>query len=111
MWSLCRGPRHGEPMRRRSEAPCANSSPPWASREPRPRSERTAAVRAAVALGRWYQRYLAPLKPPCCRFVPSCSEYAIQAVERHGLLRGTRLALFRLLRCHPLHPGGEDPVP
>jgi putative membrane protein insertion efficiency factor len=67
--------------------------------------------RAAVALGRGYQRYLSFLKPACCRFAPSCSEYAIQAVQRHGLGKGGWLALRRLLRCHPLHPGGEDPVP
>jgi len=105
MWLSSRSPRPEEPRPRRSAALCANSSPRWAL------ADRSTAVRAAVALGRWYQRYLALLKPPCCRFAPSCSEYAIQAVGKYGLLRGARLALRRLLRCHPFHPGGEDPLP
>lgn len=58
-----------------------------------------------------YQRWLSPLKPPSCRFVPTCSQYAAEAVARYGSLRGARLALCRLLRCHPFHPGGVDPVP
>ncbi|MDD2421016.1 MAG: membrane protein insertion efficiency factor YidD [Heliobacteriaceae bacterium] len=59
---------------------------------------------------RFYQRFLSPLKGPTCRFVPSCSEYAIQAVEKYGLWRGLLKALRRLLCCHPFHPGGYDPV-
>lgn len=66
---------------------------------------------AGVAAIRLYQRWISPYTPPSCRFYPSCSEYAVQAVQRHGLLRGGWLALQRLLRCHPLHPGGYDPVP
>jgi len=58
-----------------------------------------------------YQRIVSPLLPKRCRFVPSCSEYAVQAVLRHGVLRGFGLAVRRLLKCHPLHPGGYDPVP
>jgi hypothetical protein len=54
---------------------------------------------------------MSPLLGARCRFVPSCSEYAEEAVQRHGLFRGGWMALLRLLRCHPLHPGGEDPVP
>jgi putative membrane protein insertion efficiency factor len=69
------------------------------------------AGRAAVALGRSYQRYLSILKPSCCRFVPTCSEYAIQAVTKYGLLKGVLLALRRLLRCHPFSAAGEDPLP
>jgi putative membrane protein insertion efficiency factor len=49
--------------------------------------------------------------PPSCRFAPTCSRYAIEAIERHGVALGTWLALRRLLRCHPFHPGGIDPVP
>lgn len=60
---------------------------------------------------RAYQYLLSPVLPPACRFYPSCSEYAYQAVRRHGALRGGMLAARRLLRCHPFHPGGYDPVP
>jgi len=58
-----------------------------------------------------YQRVLSPLLPRRCRFVPSCSEYAIQAIRKHGVLKGSWFAIRRILRCHPLHPGGYDPVP
>jgi putative membrane protein insertion efficiency factor len=59
-----------------------------------------------------YRRFLSPLKPvPSCRFHPTCSAYAIEAVHRHGVLRGTLLAVWRVLQCHPFHPGGFDPVP
>ncbi|MDR7415596.1 MAG: membrane protein insertion efficiency factor YidD [Armatimonadota bacterium] len=60
---------------------------------------------------RAYQRLISPLLPRTCRFVPSCSEYAAQAIQAHGPLRGAWLALRRLSRCHPFHPGGYDPVP
>jgi hypothetical protein len=63
-----------------------------------------------VVLVRAYQLCVSPFLGPCCRFYPSCSEYAIDAIRRHGPLRGSSLALLRLLRCHPLHPGGYDPV-
>lgn len=64
-----------------------------------------------LALLRTY-RFLRPaLGPPRCRFHPSCSHYALEAVERHGAVRGTWLATKRLAKCHPLHPGGFDPVP
>lgn len=58
-----------------------------------------------------YQRFLSPLFPPVCRFQPTCSHYAVQAIERFGAVRGTGLAVRRVLRCHPWHPGGYDPVP
>ena len=67
--------------------------------------------RLLIALLRGYKRFISPLLGPRCRFVPSCSEYAMQAIERFGVLRGGWLALRRLARCHPLHPGGLDPVP
>jgi putative membrane protein insertion efficiency factor len=63
-----------------------------------------------VVIG-FYRRFISPLLGPHCRFVPSCSEYAVMALERHGLMRGSYLAARRLLRCHPFHPGGFDPVP
>ncbi|GAB3819901.1 membrane protein insertion efficiency factor YidD [Micromonospora zhanjiangensis] len=58
-----------------------------------------------------YRRWISPALPARCRFYPSCSAYALEAVARHGALRGTVLAARRLLRCHPFHPGGFDPVP
>lgn len=69
------------------------------------------AAHAVAAVFRIYKRYLSPLLPPSCRFYPTCSEYAAQAVEAHGVVRGLALAGRRLLRCHPWHPGGFDPVP
>ncbi len=63
-----------------------------------------------VALIRIYQRYVSRWTPATCRFSPTCSEYAAQAITRHGPLRGVAMALWRLCRCHPLHPGGYDPV-
>jgi len=67
--------------------------------------------RLLLGLVRLYQYLISPLLGPRCRFHPSCSHYAIEALERHGALRGSWLALRRLLRCHPWHPGGYDPVP
>ena len=60
---------------------------------------------------RGYQRLISPLLPPACRYVPTCSEYAQEAVARHGAWRGAMLTLARLLRCHPLARSGYDPVP
>ncbi|MCG8531096.1 MAG: membrane protein insertion efficiency factor YidD [Desulfovibrionales bacterium] len=64
-----------------------------------------------VAPIRFYQRCISPLFPPVCRYVPSCSEYAAQALMRHGILKGTALAAWRILRCNPWCSGGYDPVP
>ncbi len=60
---------------------------------------------------RGYKRWISPMLPHACRFVPTCSEYALEAVERHGTLRGTNLAIWRLLRCQPFARAGFDPVP
>jgi putative membrane protein insertion efficiency factor len=66
-----------------------------------------------IALGfiRFYQCAISPHFPSACRYYPTCSAYAYEAVEKHGFLRGCLLALKRILRCHPLHHGGYDPVP
>jgi len=64
-----------------------------------------------VGLVRAYRWLVGPLLPPSCRFYPSCSAYAVTALERHGALKGSWLAARRLARCQPFHPGGIDPVP
>ena len=60
---------------------------------------------------RFYQRQISPLSPPRCRYIPTCSEYALEAVEKYGAVKGTFLATKRILRCNPFHKGGYDPVP
>lgn len=72
---------------------------------------RSTPARLVLAAVRAYQRWISPLRPPVCRFTPSCSAYAVEAIERHGALRGGWLAARRLLRCGPWHSGGHDPVP
>jgi putative membrane protein insertion efficiency factor len=69
------------------------------------------AVSIALTLLRGYQRLISPLFGPSCRFNPTCSHYAITAIERFGVLKGCWLATKRILKCHPLHAGGDDPVP
>jgi putative membrane protein insertion efficiency factor len=60
---------------------------------------------------RLYQIFLSPLLGKNCRFAPTCSSYAIKAIDKHGAIKGTRLAIIRILKCHPFNPGGYDPVP
>jgi len=68
-------------------------------------------ARLVVLLIRGYQVTLSPLLPSACRYQPTCSRYALEAVERYGALKGTWLGAKRIARCHPFHPGGYDPVP
>lgn len=70
--------------------------------------------RLLIALVRFYRARISPLSPPCCRYIPTCSQYALEALEKYGALRGGWLALRRLCRCHPFHRGAHnfyDPVP
>jgi len=71
----------------------------------------TPAARVLVVPIVWYQRFISPLFAPRCRFAPSCSQYAVEALRTHGAARGLWLTVRRLARCHPFHPGGYDPVP
>ena len=66
------------------------------------------AFKAAI---RFYQKGISPLYPPRCRYIPTCSQYALEAVEKYGAVKGTFLATKRILRCNPFHKGGYDPVP
>ena len=68
-------------------------------------------ARAGLALVRFYQQAISPMFPPSCRYQPSCSEYTKIAIQKYGLARGSWMGLKRVLRCHPFHPGGHDPVP
>ncbi|NMM54464.1 membrane protein insertion efficiency factor YidD [Paenibacillus aquistagni] len=67
--------------------------------------------RVAKAPVLFYRRYISPLKPPTCRFYPTCSQYALEAIEVHGAAKGSLLAMKRIAKCHPFHPGGIDKVP
>jgi hypothetical protein len=64
-----------------------------------------------IWLVRGYQLFISPFIPPSCRFHPTCSHYAIEALQKHGAIHGLWLAIRRIARCHPWHPGGQDPVP
>lgn len=67
--------------------------------------------RLLIAMVKFYRKNISPLRPPCCRYIPTCSQYALEALEKYGALKGSWLALRRFLRCHPFHKGGYDPVP
>lgn len=67
--------------------------------------------RALISLIRFYKRAISPYLPQSCRFTPTCSEYAVQAIERYGALKGLWLSIWRVLRCNPFGKGGYDPVP
>ncbi|HAC32186.1 MAG TPA: membrane protein insertion efficiency factor YidD [Treponema sp.] len=60
---------------------------------------------------RFYRKFISPLKAPCCRFYPSCSAYALEALQKHGPVKGMYLSTKRIIKCSPFHPGGYDPVP
>ena len=64
-----------------------------------------------IVLIKGYRKFISPLFPPSCRFQPTCSQYSLEAIERFGPIKGRWLGIKRSLRCHPLHPGGYDPVP
>lgn len=64
-----------------------------------------------LAAIRFYRRFISPCFPPRCRYTPTCSQYALEAIEKYGVLKGGWMALRRILRCHPFHKGGYDPVP
>jgi len=68
-------------------------------------------TKLVLGLIRIYRKYLSGLKPPVCRFYPTCSAYAMGVIKEHGLAKGGWLAIKRICRCHPFHPGGYDPVP
>lgn len=67
--------------------------------------------RMLMAMVRFYRAAISPLRPPCCRFYPTCSQYALEALEKYGALKGGWLSVRRILRCNPFHKGGYDPVP
>ena len=64
-----------------------------------------------IALVKFYRAFISPMTRPCCRYIPTCSQYALEALEKYGALKGGYLAVRRILRCNPFHPGGYDPVP
>jgi putative membrane protein insertion efficiency factor len=86
-----------------SAAGAGESAPPPARRSP--------ATRILIGPIRFYQRHISPALPPTCRYYPTCSAYAVEAIGEHGAAKGFYLAVRRLLRCHPWHKGGYDPVP
>lgn len=66
--------------------------------------------RIFISIIKTYQKYISPLKRPSCRFYPTCSQYALEAVDEYGIIKGGLMAVRRTLKCHPFHPGGYDPV-
>lgn len=67
-------------------------------------------AKRCIGLVRFYQKYISPLKGPTCRFYPTCSQYSIEAFKKYGFLKGLYLTIRRVLKCHPFHPGGYDPL-
>ncbi len=91
------------------DLPLPEAIDPFKTRDSKRHSIAAQALMASVT---GYQKFLSPLKgAPTCRFYPTCSSYALEAVRRYGAVKGTYLALKRVLKCQPLHPGGIDPVP
>lgn len=66
--------------------------------------------KAAIWLIRFYKKHISPYRRPCCKYIPTCSEYALEAYEKYGFFKGTRLAVWRILRCNPFSKGGYDPL-
>ncbi len=66
--------------------------------------------RFLIGLVKLYRKFISPMKPPSCRFYPTCSEYALQALEKYGVIKGSWLSVWRILRCNPWNPGGYDPL-
>ncbi|WP_207657649.1 membrane protein insertion efficiency factor YidD [Clostridium fallax] len=66
--------------------------------------------RIFISLIKFYRKYISPLKKPCCIYYPSCSQYTMEAIEKYGALKGGFMGIKRILRCHPFHEGGYDPV-
>lgn len=65
--------------------------------------------RVLIAIIKFYRKYISPMRQPCCRFIPTCSQYAIEALEKYGAIKGSWLAFRRIMRCHPFHRGDYDP--
>ena len=68
-------------------------------------------TRALIIIVKFYRRHISPLSAPNCRYIPTCSAYALEALEKYGAAKGSLLTIRRILRCHPFHKGGYDPVP
>ncbi len=66
--------------------------------------------KVAIWLIRFYKKHISPYRRPCCKYIPTCSEYALEAYEKYGFFKGTRLAVWRILRCNPFSKGGYDPL-
>lgn len=79
--------------------------------EPAAAKLRSTPRRALIGLVQLYRTWISPVRPPTCRFTPTCSEYAVEALSQHGAVRGVYLSTIRLLKCGPWHRGGWDPVP